>query len=197
MRRLSNLINESAAEDKNLMLQMPHDTRVLIIDAMKNALKEELNAWYGYVIVSEFLRGINRCDVARFYKDTADDELRDHAFWLMKRINELGGTIEDISASPATWLTAKHTYVSPKWRDKYEGTKVVSNRDEMVVDVMDSLLENEANELGAIETYTHLQELTTGVDPVSNQKIKQILADEQSHLQEIQDFLADLVVLNK
>ena len=71
-----------------------------IIDKMKNALKEEFNAWYGYIIVKEWLEGTDRKDIEKFYEDTAKDELEDHAYWLMKRINQLGGTIEDITISP-------------------------------------------------------------------------------------------------
>ena len=40
------------------------DKQVLskIIDLLKNALKEEFNAWYGYLIVKEFLSGTDRSD---------------------------------------------------------------------------------------------------------------------------------------
>ena len=86
-----------------------------IIDAMKNALKEELNAWYGYVIVKEWLTGTDRKDIEKFYEDTAKDELEDHGYWLMKRINQLGGTIEDITMSPNSWETATHKYIAPTW----------------------------------------------------------------------------------
>ena len=45
---------------------------------------------------------------------------------------------------------------------------------------------------GAIETYEDLVEMTEGVDPASNSKLKEILADEQEHLQELKDFLNDM-----
>ena len=72
------------------------ESKRLIIEKLKNALKEELNAWYGYIIVKDFIVGSQRPDVAKLYEETAKDELEDHAYWLMKRINELDGTIEDI-----------------------------------------------------------------------------------------------------
>jgi bacterioferritin len=150
-----------------------------IIDAMKNALKEELNAWYGYVIVKEWLKGTDRKDIEKFYEDTAKDELEDHAYWLMKRINQLGGTIEDISMSPNSWETANHKYIAPTW-----------NKDN--IDIKKSLEDNITNEEGAIETYEELVKVTEGIDPTSNSKLKEILADEQEHLQELKDFLQDI-----
>ena len=150
-----------------------------IIDAMKNALKEELNAWYGYVIVKEWLTGTDRKDIEKFYEDTAKDELEDHAYWLMKRINQLGGTIEDISMSPNSWETANHKYIAPTW-----------SKDN--IDIKKSLEDNITNEEGAIETYEELVKMTEDVDPASNSKLKEILADEQEHLQELKDFLQDI-----
>lgn len=150
-----------------------------IIDAMKNALKEELNAWYGYVIIKEWLTGTDRKDIEKFYEDTAKDELEDHAYWLMKRINQLGGTIEDISMSPNSWETANHKYIAPTW-----------SKDN--IDIKKSLEDNITNEEGAIETYEELVKMTEEVDPASNSKLKEILADEQEHLQELKDFLQDI-----
>ena len=150
-----------------------------IIDEMKNALKEELNAWYGYVIVKEWLKGTDRKDIEKFYEDTAKDELEDHGYWLMKRINQLGGTIEDISMSPSSWDTAKHKYIAPTW-----------SKDN--IDIKKSLEDNIKNEEGAIETYEELVKITEDVDPVSNSKLKEILADEEEHLQELKDFLQDI-----
>jgi len=150
-----------------------------IIDAMKNALKEELNAWYGYMIVKEWLKGTDRKDVEKFYEDTAKDELEDHGYWLMKRINQLGGTIEDITMSPNSWETAIHKYIAPTW-----------SKDN--IDIKKSLEDNITNEEGAIETYEELVKMTEEVDPASNSKLKEILADEQEHLQELKDFLQDI-----
>ena len=150
-----------------------------IIDAMKNALKEEFNAWYGYIIVKEWLTGIDRKEIEEFYEETAKDELEDHAYWLMKRINQLGGTIEDISQSPAVLETAVHKYISPVWKNGN-------------IDIISSLEINIKNEEGAIETYEELVKMTEGVDPASNSKLKEILADEQEHLQELKDFLQDI-----
>ena len=150
-----------------------------IIDKMKNALREEFNAWYGYIIVKEWLKGTDRKDIEKFYEDTAKDELEDHGYWLMKRINQLGGTIEDITISPNSWKDANHKYISPTWKNGN-------------IDIKQSLEDNIINEEGAIETYRELVKLTDEVDPSSNSKLKKILADEEEHLQELKDFLEDI-----
>ena len=150
-----------------------------IIDKMKNALKEEFNAWYDYIIVKEWLEGTDRKDIEKFYEDTAKDELEDHGYWLMERINQLGGTIEDITESPNSWDSANHKYISPTWKNGN-------------IDIKKSLEDNIINEEGAIETYRELVRLTDEVDPSSNSKLKKILADEEEHLQELKDFLEDI-----
>ena len=166
MKNLTTFVNEASGSTQ-------------IIDAMKNALKEELNAWYGYVIVKEWLTGTDRKDIEKFYDDTAKDELEDHGYWLMKRINQLGGTIEDITMSPDSWNSAKHKYIAPLWKNGN-------------IDIKKSLEDNIKNEEGAIETYEELVKMTEDVDPTSNSKLKDILADEQEHLQELKDFLQDI-----
>jgi ferritin-like protein len=157
------------------------DKQVLskIIDLLKNALKEELNAWYGYLIVKEFLSGTDRSDIMKMYEDTAKDELEDHGYWLIKRINELGGTLDDLSLSPASWVNATHPYAAPKWKGD-------------IVPIKESLETNIQNELGAIESYKEIIELTKDVDYTTCDKCKHILADEEEHLQLLQEFLDDI-----
>lgn len=167
MKSIKDIINEAAEKNK-------------IIDLMLNALKEEFNAWYGYLIVKEWVTGPERTNVIKFFEEAAKDELEDHAYWLMKRINQLGGTVEGLSISPVSWGTAKHSYIAPIWSlDK-------------TVDVRSIIEINIKNEEGAIETYEELVKMSEGIDPASNAKLKEILADEQEHLQELQDFLADI-----
>lgn len=168
MKRLSEITYINEASEKT------------IIDLMLNALKEEFNAWYGYLIVKEWITGPERTNVVKFFEETAKDELEDHAYWLMKRINQLGGDTSEISASPGSWSTAKHKYITPPWKENG------------IVDVKTIIQINIANEEGAIETYEELIKVTEDVDPASNAKLKEILTDEQEHLQELKDFLADI-----
>ena len=116
----------------------------------------------------------------------------------MKRINELGGTIEDITASPASWLTAKHTYKSPKWENKYSKESGIEGSEDIVIPLQETLFLNIENEMGAIETYKELIEIAQqSKDWTTEKKCKEILADEEEHLQLLQDFLDDLVASRK
>ena len=172
------------------------DSKALIVSKLKNALKEEFNAWYGYIIVKDFLAGNCRPEIAKLYEETAKDELEDHAYWIMKRISELDGTIEDITISPASWLDANHKYLVPKWSSKYDKQDIIPNDDVKVIDVLDSLLINVENEIGAIETYRELVEIAQlSKDYTTEKKCKEILADEEEHLQELNDMLSDIDAL--
>lgn len=167
MKRLSQMITEAGKNTNPILVEL------------KNALMEEFNAWYGYIIVKDFLVGPERTNISKFYEETAKDELEDHAYWLMERIAQLGGTIEDITLSPSTWENAKHKYVEPLWSG-------------FVIPIKDSLELNIKNEEGAIETYEKIVSMTEDIDPVTNAKVKEILADEMKHLQELKDFLNDI-----
>ena len=158
----------------------------LIMNKLKNALKEEFNAWYGYIIIREFLVGNLRPDIVKTYDDLAEDELKDHAYWLMKRINELGGTIQDLTISPNSWGEAKHQYRSPLWVEVQEGNSLIP--------VIESLKTNIENEKDAINTYNELIALTQGVDWTTNSKCKEILADEEEHLQILKELLDDITL---
>ena len=156
----------------------------IVIDKLKTALKEEFNAWYGYIITREYLTGSLRPDLVKLYDELAEDELKDHAYWLMKRINELGGTIEDITLSPNTWGEGHvHAYRTPVWME------INGNR---IIPVIESLKTNIENEKDAIETYTQLISITQNIDWTTNAKCKQILADEEEHLQQLQELLDDI-----
>lgn len=172
------------------------DTNKLIVEKLKNALKEEFNAWYGYIVVRDWLVGNCRPEIVKLYEETAKDELEDHAYWLMQRISELNGTIEDITISPASWLTADHTYISPKWSGKYDKQDIIDGENKQVIDVLDSLLQNVENEMGAIETYRDIIETAQlSKDYATESKCKEILADEEEHLQLLQDMLDDIVAV--
>lgn len=150
-----------------------------LISKLTNALAEELNAWYGYIIVKDFLVGGERKKIADEYEEHAKDEYEDHAEWIIGRINQLGGDMKKM-ASPSTWTQAKHSYRTPLFNS------------EGLVDSYQSIQTNIKNEQDAIETYRDLERFTRDTDPVSNTKIKEILGDEEDHLQELIELLADM-----
>ena len=51
-------LNEAYADE-----YLDNDIRLVIIDKLKNALKEELNAWYGYIIIKDSLVGRYRSEI--------------------------------------------------------------------------------------------------------------------------------------
>ena len=138
-----------------------------LISALEDALAEEINAWYAYEIVAPFLTGPNHLKLEEIYKEHAKDELEDHAYWLLDRINKLGGKPMNILSPNGLNRTATHKYIVP----------------DSSFDVIKSIDQNIKAEQDAIETYNKLEKITRNKDVVSNQKIKEILADEQEHLQ--------------
>lgn len=167
MKDLNEIIDES-------VISMSDDQRALIISKLKNAFKEEINAFYGYFIVCNFAFGTNRPSIVNRFKDNGFDELMHHADWILKRINELGGDITGIE-SPACTSSANHPFAVP-----------------LTMNVRDLININISAEKDAIETYQELVDITNNVDPASNSKLKEILADEEEHLTELKDFLKDL-----
>lgn len=150
-----------------------------IIELLKSAFCEEMNAWYQYIVIEPFLIGNERKEISELYKETAKDELEDHGYWILERINQLGGEPGDL-LNPDNWnKVAKHKYIQP--------SAGLTN-----YDVVASIQQNIEAEKGAIETYINLEKVTRDTDPVTNQKIKSILADEEEHLQSLQELLADI-----
>ena len=151
-----------------------------LINKLKVAFCEEMNAWYSYIISEKFLVGGERKEIADTYQDQGKDEYEDHGLWLLERLNQLGADISDI-CSPEDWAhkATKHPYVKPKFVDGN-----ISSKENL------SLLIK--NELGAIETYQDLVNFTKDRDPVTYTKVKEILGDEQGHYQELFEHLADI-----
>jgi len=154
----------------------------MIVTELKNALKEEFSAWYGYIVIRDWLSGPYSKDIVKFYEKTAKDELEDHAYWLMRRLREFDSNIQSISDSPKSWLTATHPYLPPVW----------SKKNNLIVETRQSLLTNVKNEKGAIQTYKKIIELTDGIDDVTCKKCKEILKDEEKHLEMLERFLAKI-----
>lgn len=145
-----------------------------LIEMLKIALAEELIAWWQYTSIIPLLNGVDRKCVEEFYKEAAKDELEDHADWLMNRIDQLGGNYVEL-LDPANWdKVALHK-------------KFIPNRD-----INCSLNQNIKAEIGAIETYTAIEVLTRDKDVITNKKVKEILADETEHLQELENFKDDI-----
>ena len=151
-----------------------------LIEKLKVAFCEEMNAWYSYVITKPFLAGGERKEIAETYEKNGDDDYEDHAEWLLERLNQLNADVSDI-ASPSDWSkkTTKHPYRVPQFKDGN-------------ICAACNLQDQIKNELDAIETYRDLVSFTEGKDPVSHRKLREILADEEEHYQELKEHLTDV-----
>lgn len=151
-----------------------------VLSLLYRALSEECQAWYQYWIVAPFLVGEERANIESTYEEFQKDELYDHAVKVRNRINELGGNPGPV-ASPEQWsLHAVAKYQSPL----------------SPYGVYVSLLQNIKAEKEAIKTYTEICDFTKGKDYITYTMAKEILADEQDHLQTLEDYQADLLAQN-
>ena len=158
----------------SLKLKLGEEDYLRLISMLKDALAEELLAWYHYTICAPFLHGKRRPELVKFFKETAKDEFEDHACWLMERLQQLGSDVNDLLDPASLNAIATHKYIIPS----YETCQAVAN--------------NITAEKGAIETYTKLEEFTKDRDIVTHSKIEEILADEQEHLQELEKVYRDM-----
>ena len=149
------------------------DSATLIVE-LNSLLAEEFQAWYQYYIVAPFLHGCDRESVQEFFQEAADDELNDHASKLLNRLNELNQDCTVIP-TPDSWkLAATSKFgVAP-------------------MDVMSQLSLNVKAEQEAIEHYQKVIVLAEQLqDHTTYDMLKEILADEEQHLSELNDFLKD------
>lgn len=172
MKSLSQTVSEASFSD--LMIKNLENKDLLTL--LQSALAEEYLQWYQYTVVIPFAVGHDRVNIVEAFKEHAKDELEDHAAWLIERINQLDG-VPTLVDEPSKWnLCAVHKYITPK----------------PPYDVCTLLEQNIQSEKGAIETYTALEAVTRHNDIVTNRKVKEILADEQEHLQNLIDLHKDI-----
>lgn len=172
MKSLSQTLSEASFSD--LMIKNLENKDLVTL--LQSALAEEYLQWYQYTVVIPFAVGQDRVNIVEAFKEHAKDELEDHAAWLIERINQLDG-VPTLVDEPSKWnLCAVHKYITPK----------------PPYDVCTLLEQNIQSEKGAIETYTTLEAVTRHNDIVTNRKVKEILADEQEHLQNLIDLYKDI-----
>ncbi len=147
-----------------------------IIKQLNMALAEEWLAFYQYWVGAIVARGAMRSDVQREFNEHAMEEFN-HARMVANRIIELEGT--PLLNPQKWWEYAQCAYEEP---DKsFEVTRL--------------LQQNIESERCAMARYQHIAMLTNGVDFTTCDIAKHILAEEESHEQELQDFLDDILTL--
>lgn len=170
MKKLSDILNVIKMSD------MDSEVNDIYKSLLLSALAEEFNAWYFYIITRPYIIGEHFKDIRNLFEETAKDELEDHAYWLMERINQLGYKINDI-AYPSSWDNlAEHKYIKPIFAEN-------GNIEPKII-----LEQAIQSELDAIATYNNLCEFTNAIkDSTSNLKLREILADEEEHLSDLKD----------
>lgn len=147
-----------------------------IIEALKAAAAEEVQAWYQYLVPAKFLVGPERVAISESFKELADDELSDHFDSILARLNELGADVSSLMNLYELSRLAGCQYIAPQ----------------PPYNVLSCVEDNIKAEQCAITTYENLLELTVDVDIVTNDLVKRILADEVQHLQTLIEFKADI-----
>ena len=149
-----------------------------VIELLNKALAEEWLAFYQYWIGAIVAKGAMRSDVQREFEQHALEEFG-HAKLVAQRIIQLEGTP---LLNPRQWVEfASCPYDEP------DGD----------FDVTRLLVQNVASERCAIKRYQEIAAFTDGKDFTTCDIAKKILADEQDHEQELQDFLDDIHIFCK
>ena len=143
-----------------------------LLDNLNAALSEEWLAYYQYWIGSLVVEGAMRADLQREFEEHAMEEF-EHAKMLADRIIQLEGTPV---LDPAQWVTlARCKYAVP-----------------MQSDVLSLLKQKITSERCAIIRYEEIASYTNGLDFTTCDIAKRIMAEEEEHEQELQDFLRDV-----
>lgn len=143
-----------------------------LLSQLNAALSEEWLAWYQYWVGAQIAVGAMRSNVEKEFIEHADEE-REHAQLITDRIIELEGVPV---LDPNQW--------SQLARCKYEIPTSF--------DVVDLLRQNVDSERCAILRYQEIAQFTEGKDFTTCDMAKHILAEEEDHEQDLQDYLDDI-----
>lgn len=143
-----------------------------LIDELNVALAEEWLAFYQYWVGAQVVEGFQRSEVEKEFLQHANEEFQ-HANLLAARIKELDGVPV---LEPQKWFDlARCKYTAPT---DFEVTAL--------------LKDNIAAERCAINRYQEIAEMTCGIDYVTCDMAKHILAEEEEHEQDLVDFMLDI-----
>lgn len=148
----------------------------MVLRQLNMALAEEWLSFYQYWVGANVIKGAMRSDVQREFLEHANEEFN-HAKLLAERITQLEGTP---LLNPQQWFEhAACAYEEPE--GDFESSHM--------------LRQNILSERCAIKRYQEIARLTDGKDFTTCEIAKLILAEEESHEQELQDFMDDISML--
>ena len=164
------------AKESVKILQGKLDVEKLILQ-LNAALSEEWLAYFQYWIGALVVEGAMRPNVQSEFEEHAEEE-RQHAQMIAKRIIELEGVPV---LDPKKW--------SELARCKYDAPQDFGS--------VNLLKDNIASERCAILRYQEIAEFTNGKDFTTCDIVKKILAEEEEHEQDLQDYLTDIERMKK
>ncbi|MEA2183770.1 MAG: bacterioferritin [Solirubrobacteraceae bacterium] len=146
------------------------EERQQIIELLTKAYWMEIESVMNYIANSTNPDGVRAQEIVQSLKADIQDELL-HAQQFASRIKALYGVV------PGSMdFAAEQSYLQPP-EDQTD-----------IVHVIKGVIQAET---GAIEHYNHIIEVTDGPDPVTNDMVTTILADEEGHLRLFQGFLRE------
>jgi bacterioferritin len=146
------------------------EERQQIIELLTQAYRMEIETVMNYIANSTNPDGLRAQEVVRSLKADIQDELL-HAQQFAARIKALYGVVPG-----SMEFTPEQSYLQPP-EDQAD-----------IVHVIKGVIEAET---GAIEHYNRIIEETDGPDPVTNDMVTTILADEEGHLRLFEGFLRE------
>ena len=159
------------AKESVKILQGKLDVKSLI-DQLNAALSEEWLAYYQYWVGALIVEGAMRANVQSEFEEHAEEE-RHHAQLIADRIIELEGIPV---LDPKKWFELA--------RCKYESPTAF--------DSVSLLNQNVSSERCAILRYQQIADFTDGKDYTTCDIAKHILAEEEDHEQDLQNYLNDI-----
>ena len=145
--------------------------REQLVELLKKAYFMELETVISYITNSVNLDGIRAREVAESLEEDVQEEL-DHAQQFANRIKELYGVVPG-----SEQFAAEQSYLQPP------------DQQTDLVHVIKGVI---AAETGAIEHYNANIEFTDERDPVTNDMVIAILADEEGHRRLFEGFLREV-----
>jgi bacterioferritin len=141
-----------------------------LIGLLKKAYWMELETVMNYVTNSINPDGVRAMEIRESLEEDVQEELG-HAQKFANRIKELYGVVPS-----SIDFTAEQSYLAPP------------EHQTDVVHVIKGVIEAET---GAIEHYNRIVEFTDEIDPVTNDMVIEILADEEGHRRLFEGFLRE------
>ncbi|RHJ91764.1 ferritin-like domain-containing protein [Parabacteroides bouchesdurhonensis] len=148
-----------------------------LLSQLNAALSEEWLAYYQYWVGALVAEGAMRRDVQDEFEEHAEEE-RAHAQLLADRIIELEGIPV---LDPKKWFELA--------RCKYDAPTAF--------DTVSLLKQNIDSERCAILRYQEIAQFTNGLDYTTCDIAKHILAEEEEHEQDLQDYLLDIAKMKE